>query len=937
MREGTVLVRRRRRTGRSGVAVGVAVSAAVLSLALVASASAATTTVGRGGWQVLSSAHVTAGGRAISRPGYRASRWLHVTPDAAGAVGTEVEALLQNGRCKHVFYGTNMRRCFGYMGRVGAVTVPRFAVPWWFRTTFHAPNGGTRPVQLIVNGVVGEADVWLDGHELATHRVVQGDFTRFEFDISKLVRPGTNGLALRVYPNDPNKMFTLDDVDWNQIPPDNNTGIQFPVQLDTAGPVSIADAHVLQHDNRHVTRARLTFVATVANDTRSPQAATVQARLRVPGVAAPTVLSRQITLAPSASGVVRIPLTVAHPHVWWPYQMGGHPLYGLTMAVDAGGARSDAQSETFGIRTISSRLVGPSRLAPHGSRQFLVNGRPFMFRGGGWSENLFLHYSAANTTAQIAMIKSLGLNGIRTEGKQLPGNFYEQLDRAGILVDAGYQCCDAWQLQDSKLTSRHDLSIVALSAKTIAENLRNHPSILNFSWSDNNPTPAQERVSVAAFRHAGFQEPLIASAEYKRARGLGWSGEKEGPYAWVPPGYWYDTSHIDPSDSTRTNVGGAWAFDSEAGSGDTIPTLSSLRSFETPRELRQLWTEPDANQYHLNYEHGLPGPDNGGYAFGTVHDLNAAIAARYGRWKSLAGYVEEAQLQNYETQRAQFEAYIDHSTRRRAPSTGLVYWQLNKGWPTLLWDLYNADFNEAGSFFGAQEANRPLHVLYAYGNGDVAVDDLAARGRDALSVQARVFDVAGRLLSDRTVHGISVGSERVDTDVMHPRVPAATRPPERARTYFVELLLRDGRRLVDRNVYWLSTQHDVVNWPKTIGQPEASMIRYASLRQLHELARGRIAVRARTRVEHGADGANRVTDVTITNTSHRHAAAFFIRADIDKGAAAGRPVLWSGNDVTLWPGESQTVAATYRAAGSIPVVGVSGFNVPARRLHASVR
>ena len=26
-------------------------------------------------------------------------------------------------------------------------------------------------------------------------------------------------------------MFTLDDVDWNQIPPDNNTGIQFPVQL----------------------------------------------------------------------------------------------------------------------------------------------------------------------------------------------------------------------------------------------------------------------------------------------------------------------------------------------------------------------------------------------------------------------------------------------------------------------------------------------------------------------------------------------------------------------------------------------------------------------------------------------------------------------------------------------------------------------------------
>ena len=35
-----------------------------------------------------------------------------------------------------------------------------------------------------------------------------------------------------------------------------------------------------------------------------------------------------------------------------------------------------------------------------------------MFRGGGWSEDLLLRYSAANTADQIAMIKNLGLNGI---------------------------------------------------------------------------------------------------------------------------------------------------------------------------------------------------------------------------------------------------------------------------------------------------------------------------------------------------------------------------------------------------------------------------------------------------------------------------------------------------------------------------------------------
>ena len=77
------------------------------------------------------------------------------------------------------------------------------------------------------------------------------------------------------------------------------------------------------------------------------------------------------------------------------------------------------------------------------------------------------------------------------------------------------------------------------------------------------------------------------------------------------------------------------------------------------------------------------------YPFGTLHDFDPAIGTRYGTPTSLDQYVEEAQVQNYETQRAEFEAYIDHSTNSGPPSTGIVYWQLNKGWPTLLWDLYN--------------------------------------------------------------------------------------------------------------------------------------------------------------------------------------------------------------------------------------------------------
>ena len=66
--------------------------------------------------------------------------------------------------------------------------------------------------------------------------------------------------------------------------------------------------------------------------------------------------------------------------------------------------------------------------------------------------------------------------------------------------------------------------------------------------------------------------PLISSAEYNSSPVLGPSGEKEGPYDWVPPNYWYDTTHYERGDSTRTNVGGAWGYDSEQSAGDTVPT-----------------------------------------------------------------------------------------------------------------------------------------------------------------------------------------------------------------------------------------------------------------------------------------------------------------------------------------------------------------------------
>jgi exo-1,4-beta-D-glucosaminidase len=156
----------------------------------------------------------------------------------------------------------------------------------------------------------------------------------------------------------------------------------------------------------------------------------------------------------------------------------------------------------------------------------------------------------------------------------------------------------------------------------------------------------------------------------------------------------------------------------------------------------------------------------------------------------------------------------------------------------------------------------------------------------------------------------------------------------------VELLLTEGGVVVDRNVYWLSTRRDVVNWKKTIGNPQAHMTRYANLRQLHDLAGASVRVTAQTRPSSGGGGGDDTeTDVTITNTSTRPTVAFFLRADVRRGSRSGVPasgdnqvvpIMWSDDDVTLWPGESEILRATYRHSdldGATPVVSVFGWNV----------
>jgi exo-1,4-beta-D-glucosaminidase len=59
------------------------------------------------------------------------------------------------------------------------------------------------------------------------------------------------------------------------------------------------------------------------------------------------------------------------------------------------------------------------------------------------------------------------MNVLRPEWHFMPDDFYQQADAAGMMIDAGFQCCDA--SEPGRTIPAGDLAIMRLSALTVAQ------------------------------------------------------------------------------------------------------------------------------------------------------------------------------------------------------------------------------------------------------------------------------------------------------------------------------------------------------------------------------------------------------------------------------------------------------------------------------------
>ncbi|MFI5915058.1 glycosyl hydrolase 2 galactose-binding domain-containing protein [Dactylosporangium sp. NPDC051541] len=846
------------------------------------------------GFAIQSSGRTSDTGGTISQPGYAASGWYPVS-----AHSTVLAGLLQNNVYADPFYSTNMK----------SIPTADFTVPWWYRADFTLGSETGLHTFADVTGVLSKADVWINGTQVATSATIAGAYTDHELDLTAVVHSGVNSLAVKVYPNDPNRDLTMGWIDWVQTPPDKNMGIVRDVKLRRSGAVAVRNAHVV---TRLSTPALDSAVLTAKADVRNDSAAAVTAT--VSGTVAGTALSQSVSLAAHETKTVTFgPVTLTGPQVWWPAGMGGQPLYDLSLTASVAGGASDAAHERFGVRDVKAPLDAS------GHRRYTINGRPLQIRGGGWSPDLFLRWNPGYVEDKLRYVLDLGLNTVRLEGHIEADEFFDLTDRLGILTLPGWECCDKWEGQvngdeTGEPWTAADYPIAKASMAAEAARLRDHPSVISFLiGSDFAPDATIEQGYLDALNAADWSTPVIAAASDNSSPRSGPSGMKmTGPYDWIPPNYWYDKAHSDS--------GGAWGFNGETSAGPDVPTMDTLKRMMSANELNTLWQSPNAAQYHRS-------PSS---TFSTLKIFDNAITGRYGTATSLDDYVRKAQLAQYENVRAQFESYRRNFTDTSNPADGVIYWMLNSGWTSLHWQLFDYYLDQNGAYYGAKKANEPLHVQWSYDNRSVVVVNQRHAAASGLTAKVNLYNPDGTQVFAQTAAALTVPGDGG-------RATALTVPSSIsgiATTYLAKLVLLDSSGVeVSRNVYWLSTAPDTVDWANNdwYYAPTSS---YANLKGLAGMASAPVSVSASS----SAAGGTTTTTVTLRNTSTGKTPAFYVDAHVL--GAAGRPVLpiqWDDNEISLWPGESKTLTAKYRTAdlaGAAPSVRVSGWNVATQTVPA---
>ncbi|HEV6967438.1 glycoside hydrolase family 2 protein [Roseateles sp.] len=294
--------------------------------------------------------------------------------------------------------------------------------PAWYRRTLDVEAVAGRRRFLEFDAATLAADVWVNGRLAGRH---EGGYARFRMDITALLRPGPNVLAVRV--------------DNGKLPQVAPLGGDFTVFGGLIRPVRLIEtpaAHIelLDHggpglsfdiDELDTAHARLQLQVQLRNDGPRP----VERRLRLTlrdarGLRVAEQVQR--LRLPAGGTAARARLEVVTPHLWQgvkdPY------LYRLSAELLDGREVADAVQLPVGLRRFG---VDPQR-------GFLLNGEPYPLYGVNYFHagrpGRGVAVGPAEIDEDLRILMDLGLTGLRLVHYQHPAYTYDRADELGLVL-----------------------------------------------------------------------------------------------------------------------------------------------------------------------------------------------------------------------------------------------------------------------------------------------------------------------------------------------------------------------------------------------------------------------------------------------------------------------------------------------------------------------
>lgn len=300
----------------------------------------------------------------------------------------------------------------------GAIDEIRFHVgDVWYEREFSLPKTlMNERLVLRFGSVTHFATVYVNGKQVVEHK---GGFTPFEVEINDVVNVGKNRLTLKVnnildyttlpvgmykeyYDEDLQKTVRKNEPNFDFF---NYAGIHRPVKVYTTPHAYIEDLI-------------FTFDVEGANATVHPQVKTV-GDFETVKITALDEAGEVVATSASATDS----FTIENFRAWEPMD-----AYLYTMRVEGyqNGEVVDVYEEPLGIRTVEVK-----------DGKFLINDKPFYFKGFGKHEDTYIHGRALNEAANVLdlnLFRWIGANSFRTSHYPYSEEMMRMADRQGVVV-----------------------------------------------------------------------------------------------------------------------------------------------------------------------------------------------------------------------------------------------------------------------------------------------------------------------------------------------------------------------------------------------------------------------------------------------------------------------------------------------------------------------